>query len=171
MPDTCDGGKNSNCREVFLAWYDRCWAAKDVQTMLGLIPGAREQLTDFYGTCGGVNPGGGGSGGGSAAGTGQCADLDSRVSAMNGECCDEPSEDCSSGQPSACNAGCASVLLPFFTDCSEVLGKHANAYRPVVDMCQQALLPPPRRPRRHCRRPRPRRHPRLSPAALRGPTR
>jgi hypothetical protein len=32
--------------------------------------------------------------------------------AINAECCDEPTEDCSSGEPAVCNAGCAAVLVP-----------------------------------------------------------
>ena len=103
MPDTCDGGKN--CREVFIAWYDRCWAAKDVQTMLGLIPGAREQLTGFYQLCNGGGP--------TPTAARRCDDLTSCAAAMNQECCDEPDEDCSSGLPTVCNADCASVLLSF----------------------------------------------------------
>jgi len=58
---------------------------------------------------------------------------------VNAECCDEPSEDCSTGQPASCNVGCASVLLPFFADCSEALGKHASDYSSVVALCRVAL--------------------------------
>eukprot|EP01046_Picozoa_sp_COSAG06_P118471 COSAG06_NODE_65643_length_256_cov_0.980892_1_plen_75_part_01 len=73
--------------------------------MLGSIPGARDQLAGFYQLC-----------------TSTCGDLTSRAAAMNRECCDEPWEDCSSGLPAVCNAGCASVLLPFFADCTPDLG-------------------------------------------------
>jgi hypothetical protein len=34
------------------------------------------------------------------------------TAAINAECCDEPTEDCSSGEPAVCNAGCAAVLVP-----------------------------------------------------------
>jgi hypothetical protein len=37
------------------------------------------------------------------------------------ECCDEPSEDCSTGFPVACNAGCAAVLLPAQAACEDFL--------------------------------------------------
>jgi hypothetical protein len=125
VPDTCDGGKN--CREVFIAWYDRCWAVKDVHTMLGLIPGAREQLSGFYRLCTGSGP--------SPPAAGRCGDLTSRAAVMNQECCDEAYEDCSSGVPAVCNADCASVLLPFFADCSGNLGAAADTYRAVVARC------------------------------------
>ena len=52
---------------------------------------------------------------GSAAGGGQCANADQlmeRNLAVHSECCDEPSEDCSSGTPASCNEGCAAVLVP-----------------------------------------------------------
>lgn len=48
-------------------------------------------------------------------------DLVSRSEEVNSECCDEASEDCSSGEPATCNAGCASVLVPFFEDCRQTL--------------------------------------------------
>jgi hypothetical protein len=48
-------------------------------------------------------------------------DLASRSAAVNAECCDEPTEDCSSGEPANCNAGCAGVLVPFFEDCHDAL--------------------------------------------------
>ena len=46
-----------------------------------------------------------------------CSDLQARTQALNEECCNEPGEDCSSGRPTTCNAGCARVMLPFFDDC------------------------------------------------------
>jgi hypothetical protein len=55
-------------------------------------------------------------------------------------CCDEPAEDCSSGAPASCNAGCAAVFLPFMTDCSAALGAAAAQYQPVVVMCRAAAL-------------------------------
>jgi hypothetical protein len=71
-------------------------------------------------------------------GIGSC-ELAARTASINAECCDEPSEDCSTGQPASCNVGCASVLIPFFADCSEALGKHASDYSSVVALCQLAL--------------------------------
>lgn len=41
--------------------------------------------------------------------------------AINGECCDEPTEDCSSGEPASCNAGCKAVLVPIQAMCEEYL--------------------------------------------------
>jgi hypothetical protein len=41
-------------------------------------------------------------------------------------CCDEPTEDCSSGEPSACNAGCAAVLLPMAAACDNYLAGFAS---------------------------------------------
>lgn len=38
-----------------------------------------------------------------------CADFSDRTEALNAECCDEPTEDCSSGRPAVCNVGCESV--------------------------------------------------------------
>ena len=128
VPETC----TDICREVFVAWYDRCWAAGDVETMLGSIPGAHDQLTGFYQLC---------------TGTGiaidRCGDLTSRAALMNRECCDEPWEDCSSGLPAVCNAACASVLLPFFADCAGDLGAAAFTYQTVVAQCQHPVSPPP----------------------------
>lgn len=70
--------------------------------------------------------------------TGSC-ELTARTQTVNNECCDEPSEDCSSGRPATCNVGCARVVLPFFDDCSEALGKHASDFDSVVAMCHSAL--------------------------------
>eukprot|EP01047_Picozoa_sp_COSAG01_P001408 COSAG01_NODE_32_length_35644_cov_22.273738_12_plen_1613_part_00 len=36
---------------------------------------------------------------------------------VNAVCCDEKSEDCSSGEPATCNAGCAAVLVPANRKC------------------------------------------------------
>ena len=138
VPDTCDDTAGKHCREVFTAWFDRCWAAKDVDTMLGSISGARDQLTGFYQLCTG--------GARAPPPPDMCGDLTSRAAVMNRECCDEPWEDCSSGLPAVCNAGCASVLLPFFADCSGSLGAAAATYQSVVAQCQHPVSPPPPRP-------------------------
>ena len=47
-----------------------------------------------------------------------CGDVATRISRVNHECCDGPGEDCSSGVPVVCNAGCAAEFLPFWNDCS-----------------------------------------------------
>ena len=60
-----------------------------------------------------------------------CSDLQARSQALNDECCNEPGEDCSSGRPTTCNAGCARVLLPFFADCREELGQDAAQFDDV----------------------------------------
>ena len=54
------------------------------------------------------------------------------------ECCDEPSEDCSSGYPRTCNAGCAALFLPFWDECQLVLGKDIHNFEPVVQLCMAA---------------------------------
>ncbi len=63
-------------------------------------------------------------------------DLTSRAQAVNDECCDEPTEDCSSGVPASCNAGCAAMVLPFFSDCFTALGVHATKFDSIVAMCE-----------------------------------
>ena len=78
-----------------------------------------------------------------------CDDLTRRSAAVNEECCDEPTEDCSLGTPSTCNLGCANVLLPFFADCGSSLGDAFQQFVEVVAMCQAAVpggshvVPPP----------------------------
>jgi hypothetical protein len=71
-------------------------------------------------------------------GIGSC-NLAARAQAVNYECCDEPSEDCSSGRPATCNVGCAAVVLPFFDDCSAALGTDASYFDAVVALCHAAL--------------------------------
>ncbi len=70
-----------------------------------------------------------------------CGDLSGRTTAVNSECCDEPSEDCSSGRPATCNPGCAHVLLPFFEDCADALGDSASLFDDVVQLCRDATCP------------------------------
>ena len=70
---------------------------------------------------------------------GACADFDDRTAELNAECCDEADEDCSSGQPTTCNVGCAHVLLPYFDDCVGALGKDgATLFDDVVALCRAA---------------------------------
>ena len=87
----------------------------------------------------------GGDGGGhrraqSNAGTGACdaGALPSRTQAITAECCDEPSEDCSGGYPQTCNAGCASLFLPFWDECRSALGKDSRDFEPAVALCEAA---------------------------------
>ena len=76
-----------------------------------------------------------------SAGDPSCLDFDARVAAVNAECCDEPAEDCSSGQPSTCNLGCARVLLPFFDDCGSTPSGSSvvAAFDDVARLCQNTL--------------------------------
>eukprot|EP01047_Picozoa_sp_COSAG01_P031974 COSAG01_NODE_2293_length_7967_cov_83.137646_5_plen_343_part_00 len=67
-----------------------------------------------------------------------CGILNARANAVQTECCNEPAEDCSSGYPASCNAGCATTFLPFMADCGALLGVVAAQYQPVVAMCQAA---------------------------------
>ena len=64
-----------------------------------------------------------------------------RSDAVNGACCDEPTEDCSSGQPAGCNAGCARVLLPYYNDCRGLLAKMriVGELTAVAKRCHAAL--------------------------------
>eukprot|EP01047_Picozoa_sp_COSAG01_P051313 COSAG01_NODE_5282_length_4358_cov_16.208734_1_plen_253_part_00 len=61
--------------------------------------------------------------------------LSARTKAVSDECCNEPTEDCSSGAPAVCNAGCAAVFLPFWADCSSLLPDAAQ-YQSTVALCQ-----------------------------------
>eukprot|EP01052_Picozoa_sp_SAG31_P019825 SAG31_NODE_1463_length_8238_cov_3.389851_6_plen_113_part_00 len=70
---------------------------------------------------------------------GSC-DLISRTAAVNAECCDEATEDCSTGIPQSCNAGCARILLPFSLDCTRELGEEgAQLLQSVVTLCDTAV--------------------------------
>ena len=75
-------------------------------------------------------------GGGGGYGPDACGDIEARSAAVNAECCDEPTEDCSLGGPSTCNLGCARVLLPFFADCAPELGDSFNQFLAVVALCR-----------------------------------
>ena len=65
--------------------------------------------------------------------------MSSRVEAVELECCDEPGEDCSEGQPRSCNQDCAAVFLDFFADCESALGPDSAEYAPTVALCQAEL--------------------------------
>ena len=70
------------------------------------------------------------------------AGLSRRVAALEqaitAECCDEPSEDCTGGYPQTCNAGCASLFLPFWDECRSALGKDSRDFEPAVALCEAA---------------------------------
>ena len=69
------------------------------------------------------------------------SDLADRAGDVAHECCDEPTEDCSSGQPASCNPGCAAVLVPYYLDCRETLraepggGEVLAAVQAAVQQC------------------------------------
>ena len=65
-------------------------------------------------------------------------DLAARSEAINRECCDEPSEDCSGGYPHTCNPGCATLLLSFWADCQELLGEERRLIESAVGVCEAA---------------------------------
>ena len=82
---------------------------------------------------------------GARAGGGTCHTLDqmaSQTAAINVECCDEPSEDCSGGIPRTCNAGCAELFLPFWRDCRDMLGEQAARFRVTAAQCETGTSPP-----------------------------
>eukprot|EP01046_Picozoa_sp_COSAG06_P036612 COSAG06_NODE_4052_length_4625_cov_21.008396_5_plen_458_part_00 len=87
--------------------------------------------------------GGGHGDGGDAA----CAasDLGARSAAVDAECCDAPTEDCSSGEPATCNVGCAAVLVPYFQDCHATLQASqggaalVGTLQSTVDKCGAAM--------------------------------
>jgi hypothetical protein len=89
-------------------------------------------------------------------GTGGCwtsnadvIDVEGRTAEVNAACCSDPGDDCDSGMPTACDAECASVLLPFWQDCAVHLRAAGNGHRRmqsdvyhqihrVVKECQEA---------------------------------
>lgn len=69
---------------------------------------------------------------------GPCADetLADRARQVAEVCCDEPSEDCSGGEPATCNADCAAVLVPYLQDCQLVMDKGAlQSVQEAADRC------------------------------------
>jgi hypothetical protein len=66
---------------------------------------------------------------------GTCDDLPSRSVEVTTECCDEAGEDCSGGYPHTCNAACAAIFLPFWSECRSALGRQ---FEPVVALCEAA---------------------------------
>ena len=76
--------------------------------------------------------------GGGGAGACEAGALPSRTQAITAECCDEPSEDCTGGYPQTCNAGCASLFLPFWDECRSALGKDSRHFEQAVALCEAA---------------------------------
>ena len=74
-------------------------------------------------------------------------ELQTCSDAVTNECCDEPSEDCSSGEPASCNSGCAAVLVPMQEACDDYLksGPYLapvrNALASAADNCPPNLPP------------------------------
>eukprot|EP01047_Picozoa_sp_COSAG01_P027328 COSAG01_NODE_1800_length_9205_cov_18.778058_8_plen_612_part_00 len=95
-------------------------------------------VTLASGSVGTGSVGGGGGHRRTQEGGGSCANFNSRASAVQAECCDEPTEDCSSGAPTSCNADCAAVFLPFWADCGAQLTTNLALYHSVVAQCQAA---------------------------------
>ena len=69
---------------------------------------------------------------------GSCGDAAGHSAQITAECCDEASEDCTGGYPHTCNAGCAAIFLPFWTDCRSALGKDSSQFEPAVALCEAA---------------------------------
>jgi hypothetical protein len=65
--------------------------------------------------------------------------VNTRAAEVQVECCNEPTEDCSSGAPISCNAGCAAIFLPFWADCQQQLGSSASQYLNIVQMCRDSV--------------------------------
>ena len=77
-----------------------------------------------------------GSGGTVVCGT---TDLADRSAAVNAACCHEMAEDCSSGVPTTCNAGCSEVLVPYYHDCAAALQQVQGGYD-FIKAIQTAVL-------------------------------
>lgn len=71
-------------------------------------------------------------------------ELVARCAEVTAECCDEPSEVCTGGMPTACNAGCANLLLGVRDDCATMLSA-GGAFAQIKRLLDQAatLCPPP----------------------------
>ena len=63
-----------------------------------------------------------------------------RTNAVNKKCCQHP-QDCSSGAPSVCTAGCAKLFLPFWIECAHLLStspKFIHSMKDTVTKCRAA---------------------------------
>ena len=94
-------------------------------------------------TSGGASSSSGDRGDTSAPGKCGVAELPARTASINQECCDEPTEDCTDGRPHSCNAGCASIFLPFWRDCRGALGKASAQFEEAVELCSSTGASPP----------------------------
>ena len=75
------------------------------------------------------------------------AELGAAFDPVNRECCDEPDEDCTSGLPATCNAGCAAVLLPAQAACEGFLSAGGLAMMGTKSLIDSvASLCPPQLP-------------------------
>ena len=71
------------------------------------------------------------------------------MKAVNAECCDQKSEDCSSGEPATCNAGCEAVLVPALQKCQAdffALPEMAMAMAPAKQALKHAAAKCPQEP-------------------------
>ena len=69
------------------------------------------------------------------------SNLAQRAMAVNLECCNDKTEDCSSGAPATCDAGCAAIFLPFWRDCEAEVGdewRHSATLNGVLAKCEAA---------------------------------
>jgi hypothetical protein len=57
---------------------------------------------------------------------------------INEQCCGSDDGECTSGVPTSCDAGCASVFLPFVADCPEM----ARPFSSVVALCEATVAGP-----------------------------
>ena len=67
--------------------------------------------------------------------------LQSVAHAVTSRCCDEPTEDCSSGAPATCNIDCAEVLLPAFSACQAGIfadPRQRQQFASIVDLFSAA---------------------------------
>eukprot|EP01045_Picozoa_sp_COSAG04_P034530 COSAG04_NODE_7601_length_1099_cov_1.453546_2_plen_179_part_00 len=73
------------------------------------------------------------------------AEFQAVLDPINTECCDEPTEDCSSGYPATCNQGCARVpspSSPFWSataDLKSCVLQHGQVLLPVQAACADFL--------------------------------
>ena len=72
------------------------------------------------------------------------SELNARTDAVNHECCDEPTEDCSAGAPASCNSGCAAVLIPYVTECADLLTDPTimDLLQSTRLLCDSSTVPP-----------------------------
>ena len=68
----------------------------------------------------------------------QCPDISGSSVTVTTTCCDEPTEDCTSGMPASCNEGCARVFIPFMNDCGSLLGPQAAMFGDLLRQCEEA---------------------------------